>query len=103
MKKALDARMRAIEAKADYMAKYAPVHIAIRRQMFYDEMPENWRDLYCEFIGFDRCIVEDVMQMVLGDLHFHLRDVKDPTIDELQKIIDEVEQTISNAPPVEIC
>ena len=101
MKKALDARMRAIEAKADYMAKYAPVHVAIRRQMFYDEMPENWRDLYGEFIGFDRDVVEDVMQMVLGDLHFHLRDVKDPTIDELQKIIDEVEQMATNSEELE--
>ena len=101
MKKTLDARMRAIEAKADYMAKYAPVHVAIRRQMFYDEMPENWRDLYCEFIGFDRDVVEDVMQMVLGDLNFHLRDVKDPTIDELQKIIDEVEQMVTNSEELE--
>ena len=98
MKKTLDARMRAIEAKADYMAKFAPVHVAIRRQMFYDEMPENWRDLYCEMIGFDRSIVESVTKMVLGDLHFLLRDVKDPTIDELEKIIDELEQIIGDAP-----
>ena len=98
MKKAIDVRMKAIEAKADYIAKYAPVHVAIRRQMFYDALPEKWRDLYCELIGFDRSIVESVTKMVLGDLHFLLRDVKDPTFDELEKIIDEVEQIIGDAP-----
>ena len=97
MKKTLDARMRAIEHKADMLTKFAPIHIAIRRSFFYDELPEEWRDLYCEYVGIDRAVMEHIMLTAVGDLHFHLRDVKDPTIDELQKIIDEVEQMATNS------
>ena len=102
MKKTLDARMRAIEQKAEMLSKFAPIHISIRKHLFYDELPEDsWRDLYCEFIGFDRCIVEDVMQMVLGDLHFVLRDIEKPTTEELKEIIAEVEQMVNDSEELE--
>lgn len=67
MKKTLDARMRAIEHKADMLTKFAPVHIAIRRALFYDELPEEWRDLYCEYVGIDRAVMEHIMLMAVGD------------------------------------
>ena len=95
MKKTLDARMRAIEHKADMLTKFAPIHIAIRRSFFYDELPEEWRDLYCEYIGIDRAVLEQIMQMALGDLHFIMRDIKKPTTDELKEIVAEVEQMVN--------
>ena len=95
MKKTLDARMRAIEHKADMLTKFAPIHIAIRRSFFYDELPEEWRDLYCEYIGIDRAVLEQIMQMALGDLHFIMRDIEKPTTDELKEIVAEVEQMVN--------
>ena len=95
MKKTLDARMRAIEHKADMLTKFAPVHIAIRRALFYDELPEEWRDLYCEYVGIDRAVMEHIMLMAVGDLHFILRDIEKPTPEELKETIAEVEQMVT--------
>ena len=96
MKKTLDARMRAIEHKADMLTKFAPVHVAIRRSFFYDELPEEWRDLYCEYVGIDRAVMEHIMLTVAGDLHFILREFEQPTPQELQEIIAEVEEMVNS-------
>ena len=101
MKKTLDARMKAIEAKADMLTKFAPVHVAIRRSFFYDELPEDWRDLYCEFIGIDRAVMEHIMLTAVGDLHFVLRDIERPTPEELKEIIAEVEQMVNDSEELE--
>ncbi len=97
MKKTLEARMKAIEARAEMLTKFAPVHVAIRKSFFYDELPEDtWRDLYCEYVGVDRAVMEQIMLMVLGDLHFILRDIEKPTPDELKEIVAEVEQMVND-------
>ena len=96
MKKTLDARMRAIEHKADMLTKFAPVHVAIRKSFFYDELTEEWRDLYCEYVGIDRAVMEHIMLTVAGDLHFILREFEQPTPQELQEIIAEVEEMVNS-------
>ena len=97
MKKTLDARMRAIEHKADMLTKFAPVHVSIRKHLFYDELPEDsWRDLYCEYVGIDRAVMEHIMLTVAGDLHFFLREFEKPTPQELQEIIAEVEKMVNS-------
>ena len=101
MKKALDARMKAIEAKADMLTKYAPVHVAIRKSFFYDELPEEWRDLYCEYVGIDRAVMEHIMLTAVGDLHFILHDIEKPTPEELQEIIAWVESRVNNSEELE--
>ena len=101
MKKTLDARMRAIEHKADMLTKFAPIQIAIRRSFFYDELPEEWRDLYCEYVGIDRAVMEHIMLTAVGDLHFILHDIEKPTPEELQEIIAWVESRVND--PVENC
>ena len=101
MTRKFDARMRAIEHKADMLTKFAPVHIAIRRALFYDELPEDWRDLYCEFIGIDRAVMEHIMLTAVGDLHFVLRDIEKPTPEELKEIIAEVEQMVNDSEELE--
>ena len=96
MKKTLDAQMRAIEETAAMLWKFAPVNVAMSKAAFYDELPEDsWRDLYCEYIGIDRAVLEQIMQMALGDLHFIMRDVEKPTTDELKEIVAEVEQMVN--------
>ena len=101
MKKTLDARMRAIEQKAAMLTKFAPIHLAIRRSFFYDELPEEWRDLYCEYVGIDRAVMEHIMLTAVGDLHFILHDIEKPTPEELQEIIEWVESRVND--PVENC
>lgn len=102
MKKTLDARMRAIEQKAEMLSKFAPIHVAIRRSFFYDELPEDsWRDLYCEYVGIDRAVMEHIMLTAVGDLHFILHDIEKPTLEELQEIIAWVESRVND--PVENC
>ena len=98
MTRKFDARMRAIEQKTAMLTRFAPVHVSIRKHLFYDELPEDsWRDLYCEYIGIDRAVLEQIMQMALGDLHFIMRDIEKPTTDELKEIIAEVEQMVTNS------
>ena len=101
MKKTLDARMKAIEAKADMLTKFAPVHVAIRRSFFYDELPEEWRDLYCEYVGIDRAVMEHIMLTAVGDLHFILHEIEKPTPEELQEIIAWVESRVNNSEELE--
>ena len=102
MKKTLDARMRAIEQKAAMLTKFAPIHLAIRRSFFYDELPEDsWRDLYCEYVGIDRAVMEHIMLTAVGDFHFILHDIEKPTPEELQEIIAWVESRVND--PVENC
>ena len=101
MKKTLDARMKAIEAKADMLTKFAPVHVAIRRSFFYDELPEEWRDLYCEYVGIDRAVMEHIMLTAVGDLHFILHEIEKPTAEELQEIIAWVESRVNNSEELE--
>ena len=101
MKKTLDARMKAIEAKADMLTKFAPVHVAIRRSFFYDELPEEWRDLYCEYVGIDRAVMEHIMLTAVGDLHCILHDIEKPTPEELQEIIAWVESRVNNSEELE--
>ena len=102
MKKTLDARMRAIEQKAEMLTKFAPIHIAIRRSFFYDELPEDsWRALYCEYVGIDRAVMEHIMLTAVGDLDFILHDIEKPTPEELQETIAWVESRVND--PVENC
>ena len=98
MTRKFDARMRAIEQKTAMLTRFAPVHVSIRRHLFYDELPEDsWRDLYCEYVGIDRAVMEHIMLTAVGDLHFILRDIEKPTPEELEEIIAEVEQMVNDS------
>ena len=101
MTRKFDARMRAIEQKTAMLTRFAPVHVSIRKHLFYDELPEDWRDLYCEFIGIDRAVMEHIMLTAVGDLHFILRDIEKPTPEELKEIIAEVEQMVNDSEELE--
>ena len=96
MRKTLDARLKAVEQKAAAASRFAPVRVAIRNRVFYDELPEDLRALYCEYCGVDRTTLESVTLTVLCDLHFILREFEQPTPQELQEIIAEVEEMVNS-------
>ena len=90
-------RLENIEAHIEMLTKYAPIIVAIDKHIHYDELPKDeYKTLYCEYIGIDREIFEKVSEMVLGDLHIILRKIEPPTDKELQEIIAEVEQEVFN-------
>ena len=88
-------RLDNIEAHIEMLTKYAPIIVAIGKHIYYDELPKDeYKTLYCEYIGIDRETFEKVAVMVLGDLHIILRKIEPPTDKELQAIISEVENTV---------
>ena len=90
-------RLENIEAHIEMLTKYAPIIVAIDKHIHYDELPKDeYKTLYCEYIGIDRETFEKVAVMVLGDLHIILRKIKPPTDKELQAIIAEVEEKVLN-------
>ena len=65
-------------------------------------LPEDsWRDLYCEYVGIDRTVMEHIMLTAVGDLHFILHDIEKPTPEELQEIIAWVESRVNNSEELE--
>ena len=90
-------RLDNIEAHIEMLTKYAPIIVAIDKHIHYDELPKDeYKTLYCEYIGIDRETFEKVAVMVLGDLHIVLRKIEPPTDKELQAIIAEVEEKVLN-------
>ena len=102
MTRKFDARMRALEQKTAMLTRFAPVHVSIRKHLFYDELPEDsWRDLYCEYVGIERAVMEHIMLTAVGDLHLILHDIEKPTPEELQEIIAWVESRVNNSEELE--
>ncbi|MBR3968609.1 MAG: hypothetical protein IKJ93_03370 [Clostridia bacterium] len=90
-------RLESIETHIEMLTKYAPIIVAIDKHIHYDELPKDeYKTLYCEYIGIDRETFEKVAVMVLGDLHIILRKIEPPTDKELQAIIAEVEEKVLN-------
>ena len=90
-------RLDNIEAHIEMLTKYAPIIVAIDKHIHYDELPKDeYKTLYCEYIGIDRETFENVAVMVLGDLHIILRKIETPTDKELQAIMSELEQDALN-------
>lgn len=90
-------RLENIEAHIEMLTKYAPIIVAIDKHIHYDELPKDeYKTLYCEYIGIDRETFEKVAVMVLGDLHIILRKIETPTDKELQAIMSELEQNAFN-------
>lgn len=90
-------RLENIEAHIEMLIKFAPIIMAIDKHIHYDELPKDeYKTLYCEYIGIDRETFEKVSVMVLGNLHIVLRTIEPPTDKELPTIIAEVEQEVLN-------
>ena len=101
MTRKFDARLKAVEKRAAAVATFSPVRAAIRKHLFYDELSEPDRTLYCELIGIDRAVMENIMLTAVGDLHFILNEIEKPTPEELQEIIAWVESRVNNSEELE--
>ena len=89
----IEKRLEEIEAQIEKFTRYAPIIVAIDKHIHYDELTKDeYKTLYCEYIGINREIFEKVATMIIGDLHIILRKIEPPTDEELQAIITESEQ-----------
>lgn len=95
MTRKFDARLKAAERKAAAVSRFAPVRAAIRNRVYYDELPEDLRALYCEYRGVDRTTLESVTLTALGGLHFILREIEKPAPEEMKTIAAEVERMVN--------
>ena len=88
-------RLEKVETYIETLAKYSLIMAAIDEYIHYDELPnDEYKTLYCEYIGIDRQIFENVNIAVLSDLHTTLQTIKRPTDKEFREIIAEIEQEI---------
>lgn len=91
----VDKRLEKLEAQVNILTKYSPIIAAMEMQLYYDELlEEEHKERYCEYIGIDQEIFENIVITLLGSLHIKLRKIEPPTEKELQAIITEVEQEV---------
>ncbi len=98
MKRGTDKRLTDIEKSMQKCNKYAPIIAAIRKHTYYDELPKDeYKTLYCQYIGVSRKAFEEVSIMISGDLHTMLQEPETSiTPEEMEKRIEEVEEIIKN-------
>ena len=90
-------RLENIEAHFEKHTIYDPIIAAIDKHIYYDKLPKDeYKTLYCNYIGIKREIFEKASLAVLGDLHFMLDKFETPTETEIEQIITEAEQGVFN-------
>ena len=74
---------------------FADILALIEKHCLYDEITDEQRTRYCQYIGISQAIFEEINLQVVGDTSVYLRRLETPTAEELKEIIAELEQTIS--------
>lgn len=90
--RSITARLTRLEAARPRL--FADVLSLIAHHAYYDEITPKERTRYCEYIGIEQKVFEDVNQMVLGDQHIMLTKFDVPSSAELEAIINEVQQEV---------
>lgn len=80
-------RLRLLEAKRS--SPYADIEKLIEQHRLYDEITDEQRARYCEYVGIPQDVFEEIDLAVLGDLHTCLRKIDPPTPEELNEILAE--------------
>lgn len=92
----IESRLRRLEKVAP--PDYADVLALIRSGCFYDELDNEQRDRYCEYLGFEKDVVEAVDRCIRGDLHFPLKLKEKPLVPgtpEFAARVKEIERLMS--------
>ncbi|MBQ1437007.1 MAG: hypothetical protein IIZ07_03630 [Ruminococcus sp.] len=80
-------RLQKLEAK--HSNPYADIERLIEQHRLYDEITDEQRARYCEFIGIPQDIFEEIDLALLGDNSVYLRKIDPPTPEELNEILVE--------------
>ena len=82
-------KKRLLKLEAKRSSPYADIEKLIEQHRLYDEITDEQRARYCEYIGIPQDIFEEIDLAVLGDLHTSLRKFDPPTPEELNEILIE--------------
>ena len=82
-------KKRLLKLEAKRSSPYADIEKLIEQHRLYDEITDEQRARYCEFVGIPQDIFEEIDLAVLGDLHTCLRKFDPPTPEELHDIFTE--------------
>lgn len=64
---------------------------------FYDELNDNEKTAYCEYLGFSRDVVEDIQEAAGASLRFKIeRKPRQATTAELMAAVEDVGNIIEN-------
>ena len=80
-------RLQKLEAK--HSSPYADIVKLIEQHRLYDEITDEQRARYCEFIGIPQDIFEEIDLALLGDNSVYLRKIDPPTPEELCDVLAE--------------
>lgn len=83
----IDRRLRLLEAKRG--SPYADIEKLIEQHRLYDEITDEQRARYCEYIGIPQDVFEEINLAVLGDNSVILRKIDPTTPEELSDILTE--------------
>lgn len=83
MMRNISARLHRLEA-IPQPGEYADVERLIANRVCYDELTEEQKQRYFDFIGTDkRAALESIWLLAFGDLHFAIAKFDPPTDEEL--------------------
>ena len=90
-----DIKKRIKKAQANAGGNLGIVGELIRRKAYYDELTDEEKNAYCDYLDIEREALETVEQAVTGTLHFKVkRKPKPPTKEELREAVREVEDAV---------
>lgn len=82
----VNSRLKRLERSATSGGDFADVLSWIRAGRFYDELDDSQKEKYCAYQGFPRKGMEDVENMIRGNLHIALEYKPKPlTQDEIRE------------------
>lgn len=88
----LTAKVNALEAAASASTFSSTAVRLIKSGRCYDELSDSEKDVYCEYWGTPRTVLEEVEIAVNGSLNFPLRLKPN---EPLVKIVNEVEKLVT--------
>ena len=99
MNASVNKRLKSLEQKTKNTNNYRDIINLIKAGAFYDEISEFEQIRYCEYLGFEKNVIEQVYKSVFEEnaepLHIKLElKPKPPTEEEFKKIIAEVERIV---------
>lgn len=87
----VNSRLKRLERNATSGGDFADVLSWIRAGRFYDELDDSQKEKYCAYQGFPRKGMEDVENLIRGNLHIALEYKPKPlTEDEIKARIEEI-------------
>lgn len=75
---------------------FSDVLLWIKEKRYYDEMTHSEKNIYCDYWGCKREVMEEIRLAITGTLHFQIEKKPTPLAPEQHQVrIKEIEETLS--------